>query len=71
MAMLAVAVVLGVTAARPQHAEAAVAATTCMDGTWADYNECLVEAGSEFRRKFCDLEFLVDTYVCADKALKE
>ncbi|HEX2166490.1 MAG TPA: hypothetical protein VHG09_04555 [Longimicrobiales bacterium] len=63
--VLAMALVLGGAVVRPQPVEGAV--STCIDTTWADYNDCLVEAGSEFGRKMCDLEFLADYYLCANK----
>ncbi|HEX6132799.1 MAG TPA: hypothetical protein VFZ24_02375 [Longimicrobiales bacterium] len=38
---------------------------TCTDGAWADYNSCLVGAGSEFGRRMCDLRFVLDLTLCA------
>ncbi|HEX6309425.1 MAG TPA: hypothetical protein VFZ69_14610 [Longimicrobiales bacterium] len=38
---------------------------SCTDGAWADYNSCLVGAGSEFGRRLCDLRFVLDLTVCA------
>lgn len=64
---LVLALVLGVAASRPQPAEAAVAATTCADGAWAAYNECLVESESFFGKKLCDLDFMAAYYLCAEQ----
>lgn len=54
----------------PRSAEAA-RATACMDGAWAEYNECLVESRWEAMKKLCDLQFYADAYACARESIAE
>ena len=59
---------LGVTLG-PAPAEAAVAKTLeeCVDGEWADYNSCLMNAGTSWGRKMCDIYFQAGVALCAAK----
>jgi hypothetical protein len=56
-------------AAFPRSVEAAK--SPCMDLTWAQYNDCLVESRWEALKKLCDLEFYVEAYACAREAIAE
>ncbi|CAN5645349.1 hypothetical protein BH23GEM9_BH23GEM9_07200 [soil metagenome] len=43
----------------------------CMDGAWADYNSCLMEADGWLHRKVCDLAFELDVVYCTAKTAGE
>jgi hypothetical protein len=55
-------------AAFPRSADAAKA-TGCMDGAWAEYNDCLVGARWEAMKKLCDLYFYADAYACVQESI--
>jgi hypothetical protein len=68
-AMFAVVVAAAAAAVFPRSAEAAK--SPCMDLTWAQYNDCLVESRWESLKKLCDLEFYIEAYACLQEALAE
>lgn len=55
---------------KPARAEVATL-KECMDATWADYNTCLMEAGTKWGRKLCDIYFSADAALCTAKYIGE
>lgn len=39
----------------------------CMESEWADYNSCLMRAGSSWGRKMCDIYFSAGAALCGAK----
>lgn len=49
----------------PRDLHGAKSFKECIDGTFADYNSCLMESTSWFNRKLCDISWEFEVAVCA------
>jgi hypothetical protein len=43
----------------------------CMDHEWADYNSCLLNSGTAWERKLCDIYFEAGVVLCGAKYVGE
>lgn len=43
----------------------------CVDGTFAEYNECLMNSGGWFEQKLCDISWEFEVSLCTAKKVGE
>lgn len=70
--MLMATLLFAATAVVPPRANAAEEdLRKCVDGAWADYNECLVGSSTSWGKKLCDIYFQAEVVLCSAKYIGE